>query len=142
MLKALLSSNTILNKWFIIIRIIAGVMIVRYGWEVFNKVKMDGNIAWLTDLHFPAAISMAYLGKSAELLGGLFWVFGLFTRFAAIILIVDMLVIIFIMGAGNIFGDEQLPFLLMTLFICFLFQGGGEWSLDHLVFNKKPRRHM
>jgi hypothetical protein len=34
-------------------------------------------------------------------------------------------------------GDEQLPFLLMTLFFCLLIQGGGDWSLDHLFFTKK-----
>jgi len=137
MIKQWLSSKTILDKWFIIIRIITGVMIARYGLEVFSKVKMDGNFAWLTDIHFPAPVFMAYLGKWAELVGGIFLVIGLFTRFAAIILIIDMLVVIFIMGAGNIFGDEQLPFLLMTLFVCFVFKGGGELSLDHVFFDKE-----
>jgi putative oxidoreductase len=137
MIKQLLSSRTILEKWFIILRIVTGVMIARYGLEVFNKTKMDGNFAWLTDIHFPAPVFMAYLGKGAELIGGIFLMLGLFTRFAAVVLIINMLVIIFIMGAGNIFENEQLPFLLMILFICFLFQGGGELSLDHLFFNKK-----
>lgn len=95
------------------------------------------NIAWLTDLYFPAPVFMTFLGKGAELIGGVFLMLGLFTRFAAIILIMDMLVVIFIMGAGNTFGDEQLPFLLMVLFICFLLQGGGELSLDHLFFREK-----
>jgi putative oxidoreductase len=138
MLKQLLNSKIILDKWFIIIRVITGIMIARYGLEVFNTNKMDGNVAWLKDIHFPVPVFMAYVGKCAELIGGIFLIFGLFTRFAAILLIIDMLVIIFIMGKGNIFGDEELPFLLMTLFICFLFRGGGELSLDHLFFNKKP----
>ena len=137
MIRQLLSSKTILDRWFVVVRVITGIMIARYGLEVFSKVKMDGNFAWLADIHFPAPVFMAYLGKGAELIGGIFLIPGLFTRFTAVILIIDMLVVIFIMGAGNIFGDEQLPFLLMMLFFCFLFQGGGELSLDHHFFNKK-----
>lgn len=137
MLKTLLGSEPVLNKWMIVVRIISGVMIARYGLEVFNKQKMDGNIAWLTDIHFPLPLFMAFLGKSAELIGGVFLILGLLTRFATIVLLIDMVVVIFVMGGHNLFGDEQLPFLLMTLFICFLIQGGGELSLDHLLFTKK-----
>jgi putative oxidoreductase len=76
MIKRLLSPISFSNRWFIIVRIITGIMIVRYGLEVFNKPKMDGNIAWLTDLHFPVPAFMAFFGKGAELIGGVFLMIG------------------------------------------------------------------
>jgi len=137
MIKKILSSNPILKNWEVIIRIIAGIIIAKYGVEVFNHNKMKGNADWLTDIHFPAPVFMAYVGKATELLGGILLVFGLATRFASIALVLTMTVVIFIMGKGNIWGDEQLPFLLLLFFVNFILCGAGKWSLDYLLFDKE-----
>jgi len=137
MIKKILSSNPILKNWEVIIRIIAGIIIAKYGLEVFNHNKMKGNADWLTDIHFPAPVFMAYVGKATELLGGILLVFGLATRFASIALVLTMTVVIFIMGKGNIWGDEQLPFLLLLFFVNFILCGAGKWSLDYLLFDKE-----
>jgi putative oxidoreductase len=137
MLKKLLSSNPILKNGMVIIRVIVGVIIAKYGLEVFSHDKMKGNADWLTDIHFPAPVFMAYVGKATELVGGTLLVFGLITRFASIALVVTMIVIIFFMGKGNIWGDEQLPFLLLLFFVNYIFCGAGKWSLDYLLFDKE-----
>lgn len=137
MLKQLLSSNAILKNWLILVRIFAGIIIARYGFEIFNQDKMKGNADWLTDIHLPAPVFMAYLGKATELIGGVLLIIGLCTRFAAIALVITMSVITFLMGKGKIFGDEQLPFLLLLLFVSFIFSGAGKWSLDYLLFDRE-----
>ncbi|WP_295796604.1 DoxX family protein [Mucilaginibacter sp.] len=139
MLKKLLSSDPILKNWQVIARVITGIIIARYGLEVFSHDKMKGNADWLTEIHFPAPVFMAYVGKATELLGGILLVFGLVTRFASIALVVTMTVVIFIMGKGNIWGDEQLPFLLLLFFVSFILGGAGKWSLDYLLFDKKSQ---
>jgi len=96
---------------------------------------MDGNVAWLTDIHFPLPVFMAYLGKGAELIGGILIVLGLFTRIAAIVLIINMAIITFVLGSGKIFEDDQHPFLLLVLFVYLFFVGAGKLSLDHKLFN-------
>ena len=139
MLKKLLSSDPILKNWKLITRVITGIIIAKYGLEIFSHDKMKGNADWLTDIRFPAPVFMAYVGKATELLGGILLVFGLVTRFASIALVITMTVVIFIMGKGNIWGDEQLPFLLLLFFVSFILGGAGKWSLDYLLFDRESQ---
>lgn len=142
MFKQLLTSRVILGNWLIVIRVIAGIIIAKYGLEIFNKGQMEGNVAWLKDVHVPMPVFMAYLDKATELIGGAFLILGLLTRLVCIALVINMSVITFIMEKGTIWGDGQLPFVLLLLFAIFFFSGAGKWSLDHLLFDKtrKPRR--
>ena len=137
MLKRLLKTEVIFENWLIIIRILVGVMIAVYGLEMFHSKEMKDAVAWLTDIHFPIPLFMAYLGKVTELVGGIFLAAGLFTRFVSIPLVINMSVITIFMGSGKIFGDGQLPFLFLLFFLSFIIYGGGKWSLDNLLFNRK-----
>jgi putative oxidoreductase len=136
MLKTLLASKALFENWLVLIRLITGLLIFVHGLGTFNKGHMDGNIAWLTDLHFPVPVLMAYIGKGAELFGGVLLMLGLFTRISALVLIIDMLVITIVLGNGKIFTEDQQPFLLLLLFAYLFFAGPGKISLDHLLFNK------
>lgn len=137
MLKRLFSSRPILENWLVIIRIIVSMLIATYGLEISDPEKMKGNVAWLTDIHFPIPVFMVYLGKITELAGGISLAMGLCTRFVSIALVINMSVITIFMGNGKIFDDAQLPFLFLLFFICFIIYGGGKWSLDNLLFNRK-----
>ena len=123
-----------------LIRIIVGAFMVYHGLEVFLHDKMVGYAQWLSDLHFPAPSTMAYLGKGSELVGGIFLLLGLFTRLAVIPLIITMGVIAFGMGHGKIWMDDQHPFLFMLLCLVFFFYGPGRFSLDKLLFKKNDPR--
>ncbi len=80
---------------------------------------------------------MAYAGKVAELLAGIGFVLGLFTRLASIATIAAFAGVIFILGdKGKIFQGDQHPFLFILLAAVFLFTGPGALSLDGLFFNK------
>lgn len=136
MIKQFVTSKIIHENWLIVIRVIAGVITTRYGLEIFNPDQMKGNIAWLTDLHFPLPALMAYLGKLSELVGGISLITGFLVRFTCIPLILTMGVITFIMGDGKIFGDDQHPFLFLIIYTIFLSVGSGKWSVDRLIFNR------
>ena len=137
MLKRLLKTEPIFENWLVIIRVIIGVFMAVYGLEIFDTDKMKGNVAWLTDINFPTPVFMAYLGKATELAGGILLAAGLLTRLVSIPLIIDMAIVIIFMGNCKIFGDAQLPFLLLLFFLNFIIYGGGKWSLDNLLFNRK-----
>jgi putative oxidoreductase len=134
--KKLLGFFPRLENGIVFVRIVVGVIMIKYGWEIVNAKQMQGYVAWLTDVHFPAPGAMAYLGKVAELAGGLLLALGLWTRLACVALLVDACVITFVMGHGKIWGEDQLPFLLLLLFLTFFFTGGGKWSLDRLLFKR------
>jgi putative oxidoreductase len=96
-------------------------------------------VDWLTDVNFPLPQVMAYVGKWAELVGGILLAFGFLTRFDCFILIINMAVITFVMGEGKVFGNEQHSFLFLLLFVVFLIQGGGKWSVDYVLFKNGNR---
>ncbi|ULQ56025.1 DoxX family protein [Flavihumibacter rivuli] len=117
-----------------VLRILTGMFMVYHGWEIFQAKQMQDYAKWLTDLHFPAPETMAYLGKAAELVAGIGITLGLFTRIAIFPMILTMLVICFGMGKGNIFYGEQHPFLFVMLGLLFFFYGPGKYSLDQKLF--------
>ena len=120
----------------VILRVAAGLTIFKYGLEIFSEDKMSGYTSWLTDLKFSSPETMAYIGKVCELAGGLLMALGLFTKVAAIPLIITMVVIGFIMGEPEFLTADG-SILLLLIFFHFLLTGPGKLSLDHLLFSKR-----
>lgn len=117
-----------------IIRIISGGIIFTYGLEIFDGEQIDGYTQWLTDVGVPWPGTMAYIGKLAELVCGIFLAIGLLTRLSTIPLIMVMCVINFIMLDGN---PRSEPFYLLLIFASFLFNGSGKISVDYLLEQRK-----
>ena len=133
--KIVYTSNGLWDAGGVILRVAAGLIIFKYGLEIFSADKMKGYSDWLTDLNFPASEALAYTGKLSELVGGLLMALGLFTRIAAIPLIITMIVIGFIMGEPEFLAADG-SILLLLIFFHFLLTGPGKFSFDHLLFSK------
>lgn len=119
-----------------IVRIIVGFFMIYHGWEIFDAGKMQVYMGWDQFKHSSAGKYMLYAGKLAELVSGLLLFIGLFTRLAAIILILTMAYIAFFIGKGRIWYEDQHPFLFVLLGMVFIFCGPGSWSIDKLRLNK------
>ncbi|PVD52671.1 DoxX family protein [Terrimonas sp.] len=119
------------------IRIIIGLLMVYHGWEVFDKAKMVEYAKWERFNSYAAPAVMVYIGKGAELISGVLLAFGLFTRIAAVILIITMLYICFKVGNGRFWYEDQHPFLFALLGLIYFFAGGGKYSIDNILFKKK-----
>ena len=119
-----------------LIRLVVGSFMIYHGLELFDKKIMDGYLKWDLFKNSSSAEVMVYAGKAAELIGGVLLFFGLFTRIAALLLIVTMTYIAFFVGHGKVWYDDQHPFLFVLLALVFLFMGGGRASLDHVLFKK------
>ena len=122
-----------------IIRIIVGLFLVYHGWEIFDAAKMKEYTVWNTWKDYPSPAFMVYLGKAAELVGGILLTLGLFTRLACILIAGTMLFIVFFIGNGKFWSNDQHPFLFVLLAFIFFFTGPGKWNLDQLIFNRKER---
>jgi uncharacterized membrane protein YphA (DoxX/SURF4 family) len=89
------------------------------------------------ELHFPMPLAMAFLAKSAELAGGIFLFFGLFSKKAALLIAFTMFIATITANLGkdfNIDGGFTISYLLFALI--FILWGAGKFSLDHLLFGK------
>jgi uncharacterized membrane protein YphA (DoxX/SURF4 family) len=131
--KSLWQSNGIA-----IVRIITGVLLIYHGWECFDAEKMKTYTSWFVERKYPSPAAWAYAGKIAELLAGIGFALGLFTRLASIAAIAAFAGIIFILGdKGKIFQGDQHPFLFILLAVVFFFTGPGSLAVDNLFFKRK-----
>jgi len=119
------------------IRIITGLLMAYHGWEIFDRSIMAGYLDRDVIKTLPSPAFMVYLGKSLELITGIFFVLGLFTRLAALFMAIDMLFICFKIGNGKFYYDDQHPFLFAMLAMVFFFTGPVKWSIDQLIFKAK-----
>ncbi len=122
-----------------IIRVIVGLYMMKYGFQVFDAAQQKGMGEWLGgQMHFPAPLLMAYLAKGAEFFGGFLFVFGLWTRLSSIFLVFTMIIATFIANKGDVLEHGQVSFLFLLLTAMFFFTGPGRWSLDYVVNSRKP----
>jgi uncharacterized membrane protein YphA (DoxX/SURF4 family) len=94
---------------------------------------------WFGDeLHFPMPLVMAFLAKGSELAGGIFLLFGLFTRISASVVAFTMFIATVTANLGKDFiidGGFTISYFFFALI--FLVQGAGKFSLDYLLFTRK-----
>ncbi len=69
----------------------------------------------------------------AEFFCAAFIILGLFTRLAAVPLIIAMSVALFFAHKGEFFGKGETAGLFLTCFIVLLFTGPGKVSLDRFI---------
>ena len=68
-----------------------------------------------------------------ELVGGLMLVFGFFTRFAALAVVIFMINAVWFTSAKGFFwtaGGSEFSILLLAVALVFMIRGGGECSID------------
>ncbi len=120
-----------------LIRIFVGIFMVYHGFEIFDREIMMGYSTWAQFKEMPSPGLIVYTGKAAELIAGILFIVGWFTRLASLVLILTMLYITFFVGHGKFWYDDQHPFLFVLLGFVFIFTGPGKWSIDAWMMNNK-----
>jgi putative oxidoreductase len=132
-MQKILSAKGTWHIGIMIVRVMAGIYIFRYGRELFN---IDDLLKFLTDIKWPLPVFFGYAAKIIELAGGVMLGLGLFTRIISVLLMFVMMGVIYTMGGGNWFNAEGAA-LFFQLFAIFCFAGPGKFSLDYLIFDRK-----
>ncbi len=114
--------------------VFGGIMIPAHGFKKlanFDAMKNEF-------IHFMGMSSTLSLGLAifAELLCAILVVMGLMTRWAAIPLIIVMLVALQTNG-WEIIGKNEFPFVLGMSYLIILIMGPGKYSLDYLISKKR-----
>ena len=125
------------NVWLFVSRVAIGIFMLTHGWPKAEKL-FAGSTEFADPFGIGAGPSLA-LTVFAEAACAILLILGLATRFAALPLIITMLVAIFYAHGGDPFGKKELAVIYLTLFIGFLILGAGRYSLDHLLSRDKYR---
>jgi putative oxidoreductase len=118
-----------------VLRIVVGVIFVMHGWQ---KLSMGfQNVGgFLGSLHIPAPTLAAVVLTIVELLGGIALIIGLFTRYVAALLTVDMAVALTLVHIKNGFFAPkgiEFPMLLLASNLCLLLSGSGSLSVERFM---------
>jgi putative oxidoreductase len=122
-------------------RIAIGVVFIGTGWGKLHN--LDKITSFFTDLGIPAPAFNAVLASAAELVCGALLLVGLFTRLAALPLVVVMIVAIVAAKRSDISGLSDLLGFVETLYavlLAWLFTAGaGPISLDRILLRALGR---
>jgi putative oxidoreductase len=113
-----------------ILRIFTGLSLLQHGTGKILGFPVVANFAHVQ------LTSLAGIGGMIELVGGILFTIGLFTRQVAFILSGFTAVAYFMVHAGKSFypvlNGGELAALYCFVFLYFMFAGAGSWSIDAL----------
>ena len=144
----------------LIIRLMAGGV---FFWEgILKFVYVNQGVGRFTKLGFPFPGFTAHFIATGEIIGGLFLIFGLFTRITAFYFIIQMIVAVLSTKIDLYFGTSPLPLppappkigfwavlheirsdyaqILTCLFL--LIEGAGRRSIDFIISTSKKIYNM
>jgi putative oxidoreductase len=129
-----------------ILRVLLGVVYIAHAYHTYFEVTPEAMAAMLNkDLGLPAADALVFYLLAAQLLGGVMLVLGLWTRWAALVNVPVMLVVVLLIqlsegfflravitetsrGKAHVVGYEYAMVVLVATIAQF-FLGGGTWAL-------------
>jgi putative oxidoreductase len=125
-------SESTLSVALFIFRVgIASAMMIQHG---LKKLQSFGAKSGSFADPFGIGSTTSYsLVVFAEFFCAAFIILGLFTRLAAIPLIINMGVALFVAHKGQFFGEGEMAGIFLICFITLLLTGPGRFSLDRLI---------
>lgn len=122
----------------LVIRLLFGFLLIYgHGWDKLSYVFSGQEIQFMDPIGIGTHLSF-YLALFAEFFCSILLILGLFTRFAAIILTVNFIVIVSFHAfmAGDGFPILEPRFFYLFTYVALIFAGGGKFSIDNMLIKK------
>jgi putative oxidoreductase len=114
-----------------------GIILLAHGCQklfgMFGGMGVRGNAALFERLGYSPGMFWGNLVGCTEVIGGALLVLGLFTRPAALSIVIFMIFSIHFTSAKGFFwsnGGMEYSILILLVALVFMIRGGGEYSLD------------
>ncbi len=124
-----------INHVLLILRVVGGSFMLTHGLGKFFELIGNGPISFPDPLGVGATTSLT-LAVFTEVICAILLIFGLATRFAAVQLLITMLVAAFVVHANDGFGKQEFALLYGVIFLSLTLTGGGKISFDNLIYSK------
>ena len=124
-------------------RLFLGAVLV-YGTQdnVFSSVRMLEFRDFLAQNGFPYSLLCAYASAYAQLTAGILFLLGVFTRYAALVMIVNFIVALAMVHTELPFSANIAPLAMLFGSVLFFFQGAGPYSIDAWQQERVPSLPM
>src|SRR5438876_4770429 len=119
-----------------LVRVVVGIMFLMHGWAKFNAgvARIATNFG---NYGLPMPDLFAYTAMGLELVGGVCLIIGLFTRFFAAALAIEMGIALIVvhLPKGYAASGGGYEYILLIGAACFLIaiRGGGPYSVDRAI---------
>jgi putative oxidoreductase len=117
-----------------LVRVIIGYIIFMHGWPKLTTAGLAGVSAYMSKQGLEPGTLFALAAMFLEIIGGICIVIGLFTRFFAAALAIEMLIALFAVHAAHGFsvskGGFEYVLLLGIVLFAIAIRGGGPYSVD------------
>ncbi len=140
-----MAKNNKFNEWSLtLLRIVLGIIFTYHGYgKLFVIGGLPGTAAFFAQIGIPLANYAAVLVALVEFFGGLSLLLGMLTKWAAFLLIIEMLVAFFKVHikqgffiTPQAYGYEFVLLILASLVVIF-FSGAGRLSFGKKFFKNK-----
>ena len=132
-----------LQNWGIaVLRVMVGSVLLAHGSQKLLVYGLNGTAGAFAHMGLPAPMLSAVLSIGAEFLGGLALVLGLFTRWAAAALVINMAVAAFAVHLRNGFflpTGAEYALTLLAANLALVLTGSGALALDRLLVKGTPQ---
>ena len=119
---------------YTLVRVVIGVILFVHGWGKVMGPGGAGVTKYFSGLGMPAPGAMAYWAIFIETVGAACVAIGLFTRFFAAVLAIEMLTAIYLVhwakGFAQGAGGYEYVLLLGIVLFAIAIRGGGPYSVD------------
>ncbi|KAA9349369.1 DoxX family protein [Larkinella humicola] len=122
------ASPSMVHFSLLMLRIGVAALMLTHGWPKFMKV-VTGNFTFGDPIGIGSASSLI-LSMLAEFVCSILILIGFQTRVAAIILMINMLVVAFFAHGADPFGKKEMPLLYFLVYFTLYFVGPGKHSID------------
>lgn len=130
------SRSRLTDAGLLVVRVLAGLGLA-LGHGIGKVPPRSGFFEMVEGLGLPPFL--AWASAVAEFAGGLLLAIGLFTRPAALLIVLNHTVAVLLAHAGDPFGVRELAMFYLAIAILFLLIGSGRYSLDSLIRGRGAR---
>ncbi|HEY5884731.1 MAG TPA: DoxX family protein [Pyrinomonadaceae bacterium] len=118
----------------IFIRLIIGFHLV-YGTQdnIFSYARMEEFAAFLSAHNVPFPLFSAFLSAYAQFICGILFIIGAFTRYAALVMMINFIAAILIAHLGDLYPGKFPPLMMLAASGFLFIHGPGELSVDRLL---------
>jgi putative oxidoreductase len=121
-----------------LLRLVLGIAMVYYGYDKVVPAHGHGTFSALEHhAHFVASLGLpywlGYISAFTEFFGGILLVLGLFTRFAAFLITINMLVALVMVNRHHGYAGSEYSLALFAMAVMLLFTGVGAMGLDRRI---------